>query len=463
MTIVVIGSGIGGLAAALRLRASGHEVTIVEARDDAGGLAGSVSAAGLTFDAGPYVLLDRPGLEWALGVLGVDIGRLGLQPLELVYEVTWEDEAPPVRIWSDLARTAGELDRSWSGAGKKYERFVTRMARRYEQLAPMLRSARPGPMELLRRGAVTAVPFLLRSLAGVMRGSGLPQRVVDALTIWTHVAGQSLRTAPSPMAFVPALIHTRGAWVPRDGTAAIGRLLRQEAQRRGIIIRYGTRVTSIVLRDDRAVGVAVESGEVIASDGVVSNHSAIGTHVDLLAATPEPARRALEALPLQSPGACAYLSVRAAAPLPYLRFRLGGSLGCRLFIHGAALAPADGDTASRLILPMTYEKAAALSAQGQAGLLDAALAEGWWREGLESAEVLLRRTPRGWGEGYTLYRDSMNATMTARFMRHGRIAHRSPYARRLFLAGSSTHPGQWISFCAISGVLAAEALLEEGR
>jgi phytoene dehydrogenase-like protein len=55
----------------------------------------------------------------------------------------------------------------------------------------------------------------------------------------------------------------------------------------------------------------------------------------------------------------------------------------------------------------------------------------------------------------------MNAAMTAAFMRRGRIAHRSPDLPGLYLAGSSTHPGQWISFCAISGVLAADALLED--
>jgi phytoene dehydrogenase-like protein len=57
----------------------------------------------------------------------------------------------------------------------------------------------------------------------------------------------------------------------------------------------------------------------------------------------------------------------------------------------------------------------------------------------------------------------MNPVMTARFMRSGRLAHRSPHLERLYLAGSSTHPGQWVSFCAISGVLAADRVLEDLR
>jgi phytoene dehydrogenase-like protein len=51
----------------------------------------------------------------------------------------------------------------------------------------------------------------------------------------------------------------------------------------------------------------------------------------------------------------------------------------------------------------------------------------------------------------------MNPTMTAAFMRKGRIAHQSPVADNLRLCGAATHPGQWVSFCAISGVLAADA------
>jgi phytoene dehydrogenase-like protein len=71
------------------------------------------------------------------------------------------------------------------------------------------------------------------------------------------------------------------------------------------------------------------------------------------------------------------------------------------------------------------------------------------------------RIPAEWGAQYHLYRDSMNPVMTARFMRAGRLAHRSPYVPGLYLAGSSTHPGQWVSFCAVSGILAADRVLED--
>ena len=75
----------------------------------------------------------------------------------------------------------------------------------------------------------------------------------------------------------------------------------------------------------------------------------------------------------------------------------------------------------------------------------------WWRRGF----------PPIWGGEFHLHRDAMNPVMTARLTRAGRLAHRSPYVRGLYLAGSATHPGQWVSFCAISGILAADLLLED--
>ena len=66
--------------------------------------------------------------------------------------------------------------------------------------------------------------------------------------------------------------------------------------------------------------------------------------------------------------------------------------------------------------------------------------------------------PSEWGQEFRLHRDSMNPVMTAQSMRAGRLPHKSPFVEGLYLAGGSTHPGQWVSFCAISGVLAADRL-----
>jgi 1-hydroxycarotenoid 3,4-desaturase len=272
---VVIGGGVGGLTAATRLTALGHRVQLFEARASVGGLASGLSAGGLQFDGGPYILLDRPGLEWAFEKIEADTASLDLRPVAQVYEVH-SPAREPIRIFLDLARTKDELERRWSGAGRAYERFVERMEALRRQLAPLLVVPRPNLLELARRGSLGAAPFLLRSLNGVLTRTTLPLEVVDAIAIWTHVAAQSPEAAPSVMAFVPALIHRVGAFVPRDGMRRVPEVLNERAVRNGAEVRTNARVRRIRTTNGRVSAVEIEEGEVVECDAVISNYHGVG-------------------------------------------------------------------------------------------------------------------------------------------------------------------------------------------
>src|SRR5262249_22250778 len=156
----------------------------------------------------------RPGLEWSFSQLGIETGTLDLVRLDPVYEVTRPD-APDVTFFADEAPTAAAIDRSWPGAGARYERMVRGCSARYRALQPLLRMPNPRAAALRNPSSWRALPFVMRSLEQVMRAEQLPEPVVDALTIWTHVAALTRDRAPSTMALVPALVHDAGAWRPR--------------------------------------------------------------------------------------------------------------------------------------------------------------------------------------------------------------------------------------------------------
>jgi phytoene dehydrogenase-like protein len=455
---VVVGAGMGGLAAALRLRQAGWEVEILEARGEAGGLAGDFELDGLPFDAGPYVLLDRNGLEWSYRELGLELAdQLDLRPLPQLYEVT-SPEAPAVRFVASLEETLAGLEESWPGSAAAYRRFVARTERVYSRLEPLQRS-RPSLRRLLAAGAWREAPFLLRPLGSVLARTGLPRPVQEAIGIWTHVAGQTLAEAPSPLAFVPQLVHRFGAWLPAGGIAEVPRSLARAAAHRGVEIRYGVRVRAIHRRGDRVTGVETADGRFVPADAVIAGAGALAVYLELLPDLPRRFTRRLRELPLQSPGVCAYLAVRQQAAPPYLRFHLPGrGEGVRLLVSPSSVTgeARDGWWPARLIAPMDHSAAEQCGAEAQQAFLAKVLAEPWWREHTGEFRVLATRIPAEWGREFSLHRDSMNPVMTARFMRAGRIAHRSPVVRGLYLAGSATHPGQWVSFCAISGILAAD-------
>jgi phytoene dehydrogenase-like protein len=458
MRVVVIGGGVGGLTAAARLAALGHDVRLLEARSQVGGLASGFTAGGLWFDGGPYILLDRPGLEWAFERIGIDSAVLDLRSVPHLYDVDTAN-TPPLSIFLDLQRTTQGFDERWPGAGRKYQSFVSDMEKLRQRLAPLLVVPNPNLRELVRRGAVTVAPFLLRSLGGVLRRHALPREIVDAIGIWSHIAGQSLAEAASVMAFVPALVHRVGAFVPRAGMRAIPDVLQQRAAAAGATLQCGVRATRVRTQNGRVSGVETEDGEVIACDAVISNAHGVGTYQQLVEGVPASLRRRLDRLPLQSPGLCAYLGCRGAAPDAYLRFRLDDT-GVTLAVAPARVTASAPDGARfpiRLIKPLPHRLAERTSEEAQAAELQTMLGHRWWREGLSDVELVAARTARQWGREMSLYRDSMNPSMNRALLLRGRLPHRSPWVRGLYLAGASTHPGQWVSFCAISGVLAADA------
>lgn len=458
MKVVVIGGGVGGLAAAARASALGHRVRLLEARPEIGGLASGVDAGGLSFDGGPYILLDRPGLEWAFEKIALDHTSLDLQPVAHLYDVDGDDRRR-VRIFLDLNRTVEELEHSWPGAGRAYQQLVVDMEALRQKLAPLLVTSHPGLMDLARRGALGVAPFLVRSLAGVLKHRRLPAEVVDAVAIWTHVAGQSLTDAASVMAFVPALIHRVGAFVPRGGMRTIPCLLKKRAEESGVEVCCGLRVVRILTQDRRVTGVALEGGDKVDCEAVISNYHGVGTYEELAQDLPAAVRQTFRRLPLQSPGLCAYLSARGKVPDSYLRFmRNADGVTLAVFPTNATRARDEARFPMRLIKPLPHDHAEQIGEEGQARMLRRMIDQPWWQEGLSDVEVVASRTSRQWGREMHLYRDSMNPAMSRSLLLKGRMRHRSPWVRGLYLAGASTHPGQWVSFCAISGVLAADAM-----
>ena len=160
----------------------------------------------------------------------------------------------------------------------------------HKRLSPLLHVSRPGPASLFRNRAFTRIPFLLKSLGSILARTNLPQQVVEAIAIWTQIAGQRIDAAPSPLAFVPALIHSVGAFYPADGIGSIPRTLTRVAARAGVEFEYDTTVRSIVSEAGRVRGVETNQDEFVPADAIVSNYSGIGTYLEMLCDTPPAAR-----------------------------------------------------------------------------------------------------------------------------------------------------------------------------
>src|SRR3954467_1783606 len=107
---VVIGAGLGGLAAALRLKGLGFDVTVLEQRPTPGGRAAQLRPDGFTWDTGPSLITMPWVLEEAFAAGGLDLhSEVTLRRLDPLYRIRWAGEAETFDFADDPARLREEV------------------------------------------------------------------------------------------------------------------------------------------------------------------------------------------------------------------------------------------------------------------------------------------------------------------------------------------------------------------
>jgi phytoene desaturase len=285
---VVIGSGFGGLAAAVRLGARGYRVTVLERLDQPGGRARVHRLDGFTFDAGPTIVTAPQLFEELWQLAGRRLADdVTLVPIDPFYRIRFADGASfsysgdPERMRAEVARFAPE-----DVAG--YERFMahSRAVCRigFEQL---------GHVPFGSVGAMVRIaPDLLR-LSGhrcvydVVARFIRDERLRTVFSFHPLLIGGNPFKASAIYCLIADLERRWGVHFAMGGTGqlvdGLVRLIRGQRGR----VRLGAEIAQIRVQDGAATGVELRSGETIPADLVVSNADSAVTHAQLL---PKPRR-----------------------------------------------------------------------------------------------------------------------------------------------------------------------------
>jgi phytoene desaturase len=295
---VVIGSGFGGLAAAVRLGARGYRVTVLEQRDAPGGRAYVYRQDGFTFDAGPTII-TAPFLFdelWALcGKRFRD--HVPLTALDPFYDIVF-DGGERIACSGDAARMRAEIERLSPRDVEGYERFMRRSEQIYrvgfEQLGDQPFSSwqdmvRVAP-DLLRLGGMESVHSLV---ARYVRDP----RIRFALSFHPLFVGGNPFETSAVYCLISYLERAHGVHFAKGGTGALISGLIDLIEGQNGALRCGARVQEILVTDGQACGVRLESGEVIDASIVVSNADSTKTYLELL---PAHARRSATAWRLRN-------------------------------------------------------------------------------------------------------------------------------------------------------------------
>jgi phytoene desaturase len=281
---VVIGSGFGGLAAAVRLGARGYRVTVLEKLDAPGGRAYVYRQDGYTFDAGPTVITAPFLLEelWALAGrrLADDVE---LRPVSPFYRIRFDD-GTVFDYSGDAAAMRAEVGRLAPRDVAGYERFLQASEAIYHVGFEQL-----GDQPFDRWTAMARVLPALMKLEGWRTVYALACKHVADPKLRVVLTFQSLLVGGNPFAttsvycLIAFLERRFGVHFAMGGTGSLVRGLVGLIERQGGAVLCGQAVDEITVAQGRASGVRLASGETLAADVVVSNADSATTYRRLLA------------------------------------------------------------------------------------------------------------------------------------------------------------------------------------
>lgn len=316
--IIVVGAGVGGLAAALRLRAQGHTVTVLEQADEVGGKLGVIEHDGFVFDTGPSLVT----LPHILSELFDDTGAplsdyLTLQRLPTATRYRFPDGSG-LDMPGDLTQIPAALDSALGpGRGAQWSRFLERASAIWDAThGPFLES--PISMRDMVSGSrrvsdlTTVAPW--RTLRGLGRSYFDDPRLVMLLDRYATYTGSDPRRAPAALASVPWAEQRWGSWYIPGGLGRIAGALRDRFVELGGTVHTGERVVRLSTRNGRITGVVTSDGTRRHADLVVANADAAQVYGDLI--DTRAARRAARRMRRATPSLSGFVILAAIENAP---------------------------------------------------------------------------------------------------------------------------------------------------
>lgn len=274
--VLIVGAGIGGLAAAARLAHAGLRVTVVERAATSGGKMRSLPSPAGPVDAGPTVLTLRSVLDDLFSSLGERLdAHLGLIRQPLIARHFWPDGSQ-LDLFDTEPETHAAL-RAFGGARAvaQFQTFCDRARGLFEAFdEPMMQAANPSLTALaaqtLRNPGLLVRMAPHRSLATLLDRTFDDPRLAQLFGRYATYVGASPYRAPALLSLVWQAEYA-GVWKIAGGMHQLARALETIARARGAQFRHNAHVARINITDGGAQGVTLADGTTLRADRVLFN------------------------------------------------------------------------------------------------------------------------------------------------------------------------------------------------
>ncbi|MEM1260873.1 MAG: 1-hydroxycarotenoid 3,4-desaturase CrtD [Pseudomonadota bacterium] len=272
---IVVGAGMGGLAAAAELAATGWHVTQFERHAVPGGKMREVDVAGRSIDSGPTVFTMRWVFDALFAACGKELADyVDIRAADDLARHSWHDGSR-LDLFADTERSVAAIEAFSDAANAAaYRQFVADSGRIFDTLdAPFMRASRPSMLELslrvglLRTGDMLATkPFI--SLWRELGRRFSDPRLQQLFGRYATYCGSSPFAAPATLMLI-AEAERRGVWYVDGGMQRFAESLGRLGRELGVEQHFGTGVSEILTADGRVSGVIDDTGAVHSSAVVI--------------------------------------------------------------------------------------------------------------------------------------------------------------------------------------------------
>ena len=272
--VVIVGAGLAGLSAALRLAGAGRSVTVIERESVPGGRSGLLQKEGYNFDTGPTVLTMPSLIEDAFNSVGEEMKDwLDLIPLRPLYRAFYHDGSQ-LDVYPDTKEMEVEIAKvigpEEAIGYRNYVDFVTKLYK-YE-INDFIDRNIDSPFGLLTPNLARLVAIGgFRKLSPKVSQFLKDPRTQKVYSFQAMYAGVSPQQALAIYAVIAYMDSVNGVFFPRGGMHAVPRALAAAAEKHGVKFKYSTTAATIEKSNGRATAVITTEGERIPCDALILN------------------------------------------------------------------------------------------------------------------------------------------------------------------------------------------------
>ncbi len=272
--VLIVGAGLAGLSAALRLAGAGRSVTVIERESVPGGRSGLLQKDGYNFDTGPTVLTMPSLIEDAFNSVGEEMKDwLDLIPLRPLYRAFYHDGSQ-LDVYPDTKEMEAEIAKvigpEEAIGYRNYVDFVTKLYK-YE-INDFIDRNIDSPFGLLTPNLARLIAIGgFRKLSPKVSQFLKDPRTQKVYSFQAMYAGVSPQQALAIYAVIAYMDSVNGVFFPRGGMHAVPRALAAAAEKHGVKFKYSTTAATIEKSNGRATAVITTDGERIPCDALILN------------------------------------------------------------------------------------------------------------------------------------------------------------------------------------------------